>query len=85
MILGGGAQGRCGCGEPFTSTRLQGEWAEQEHRATRTEAMPQCQYKKVRSGGCFAAHLLFFSCAGVGRVVRRVSLGVGCNGSGAQI
>ena len=25
------------------------------------EATLQCQYKKVRSGGCFAAHLLFFS------------------------
>ena len=29
----------------------------------------KAMYKKVRSGRCFAAHLLFFSCAGFGRVL----------------
>ena len=38
--------------------------------------MPQAQYKKVRSEGCFAAHLLFLSCAVFGLMVSRVYLGV---------
>ena len=29
--------------------------------------------KKVRSGECFAAYLLFFPCTGFGRIVRRVT------------
>ena len=63
---GGRSVGAVWCGEPFTSTRLEGEWAEQEHHTTRTEAMPKSQDKKVRSRGCFAAHLLFFSSRRVG-------------------
>ena len=34
---------------------------QQEHRTTCPDATPQSQYKKVRSEGCFAAHLLFIS------------------------
>ena len=40
------------------------------------EATPIGRCKKVRNGGCFAAHLLFFFCAGFGRMVRRAGLGV---------
>ena len=36
----------------------------------------KAQDKKVRSGRCFAAHLLFVYCAGFGRMVRRAGLGV---------
>ena len=38
--------------------------------------MPQAQYKKVLSETFFAAHLLFFSCAGFGLMVSRDYLGV---------
>ena len=34
-------------------------------------------FKKVRSGRCFAAHLLSVSCAGFRQVVRRDGLEVG--------
>ena len=37
----------------------------------KTETMPQAQYKKVLSETFFAAHLLFFSCAGFGLMVSR--------------
>lgn len=46
-----------------------------ERRTTCPEATPQSQYKKVRSRGCFAAHLLSVPCAGFGRMVRRDSFG----------
>ena len=39
-------------------------------------ATGKAMHKKVRSGRCFAAHLLFVSCAGFGWVVSRVYLGV---------
>ena len=35
-------------------------------------ATGKAMHKKVRSGRCFAAHLLFFSCAGFGRMVYMV-------------
>ena len=36
-------------------------------------ATGKAMHKKVRSGRCSAAHLLFFSCAGFGWMVRRVT------------
>lgn len=44
--------------------------------------MSQAQYKKVLSEGCFAAHLLFFSCAVFGLMVSRDYLGDGAKVSG---
>ena len=73
----GGACGRCGCCESFTSTRHEASgW----NRSTAPHAPKRghkADNKKVRSEGCFAVHFLFISCAEFGRMVRRVTFEAG--------
>ena len=70
----GGAQGRSRCGEQFASTRRK---ASGRNMSTASRAPKRCRKagnKKVRSGRCFAAHLLSVHCVGFGWMVRKKRL-----------
>ena len=69
----GGACGRYGCGEPFTSTRHEASGWNRRTAPHAPKRGHKADNKKVRSGRCFAAHFLFISCAEFGRMVRRVT------------